>query len=164
MQLEERCARFEEACHRSGLRVTPQRLAMYRVLAADASHPTAESVYARLRPGMRSLSRATVYRILESLQSEGFIRRVSTTDGVGRFEANLAPHVHLVCRVCGMMTDVGETPPPTFLLHPELPDGFAVDELDIRIVGTCKGCKRAGAPARAHRRRSIINSGGSQHP
>lgn len=162
--MEERCLRFEEECRSSGLRVTPQRLAVYRVLAGDASHPTAEAVYARLRPGMKSLSRATVYRTLESLESEGFIRRVSTTDGVGRFEANLTPHLHAVCRSCGTMMDVRETPPPASLVHPELPDGFVVDEIDIRIVGKCRDCRRAGTPARAARRRSIINSGGSQHP
>jgi Fur family peroxide stress response transcriptional regulator len=159
-RLEEQCARFEEACRHSRLRVTPQRLAVYRALAEDTGHPTAEAVYARLRPGMKSLSRATVYRTLESLESEGFIRRVSTTDGAARFEANLAPHVHLVCRVCGMMRDLGETPPPPSLVNSGLPDGFVVKEIDIRIVGTCRGCRRTGSPARAVRRRSVINSGG----
>jgi Fe2+ or Zn2+ uptake regulation protein len=158
------CARFEEACRSSGLRVTPQRLAVYRVLAEDASHPTAEAVYARLRPGMKSLSRATVYRTLESLECVGFIRRVSTTDGVGRFEANLTPHVHVVCRLCGMITDVGDIPPPDSIVHPGLPDGFVVHEIDIRVVGTCRACKGARNPARAGRKSTNINSGDSEHP
>ena len=56
-------ARFADECRRRGLRVTAQRLAVYRAVAADLSHPTAESVYARVRGQLPMLSPATVYRI-----------------------------------------------------------------------------------------------------
>jgi Fur family peroxide stress response transcriptional regulator len=140
--VKERCARFEDQCRRHGVRVTPQRLAVYRVLAEDTRHPTADSVYARLHGNMPGLSLATVYRILESLEKEGFVRRVSTTDGIGRFDANMAPHQHLVCRSCGRITDfdhesLRRLEPP----RGRLP-GFVAEGLDIRIIGRCRQCRR----------------------
>jgi len=138
--LDQRCAEFEARSRARGLRLTPQRLAVYRALAADASHPSAESVYDRVRGELQTLSQATVYRILESLEREHFVRRVSTTGGVARFDATLEPHQHLVCRVCGRMVDhfapalasapfvVGDVP------------GFVVEELDVRLVGRCAEC------------------------
>jgi len=142
-------AAFEAQCRSRGLRVTAQRLAVYRAVAADLSHPTAESVYARVRTQLPMLSPATVYRILESLQREALVRRVSTTGGGARFDANLAPHQHLVCRVCGSMMDhfapsLAATPLPTTPVQ-----GFVIEELDIRLVGRCDRCRGASAPVPA---------------
>ena len=134
-----RDAEFRARCRASGLRVTGQRLAVYRALAADPSHPTVDVVYASLQSQMPSLSRATVYRILESLEREKLIRRVSTTAGGTRFDANLAPHQHLVCRVCGKIADFSA--PWLARRAVDAVPGFVVEELDIRIVGRCTGCR-----------------------
>jgi Fe2+ or Zn2+ uptake regulation protein len=114
---------------------------VYRALAGDPSHPTADAVYATLKPEMPSLSRATVYRILESLEREKLIRRVSTTAGGARFDANLTPHQHLVCRVCGKIAD-WVSPALARQAAGAVP-GFVVEELEIRIVGRCAGCRAA---------------------
>jgi Fur family peroxide stress response transcriptional regulator len=144
------CAAFETQCRSRGLRVTAQRLAVYRAVAEDLSHPTADAVHARVRAQLPMLSPATVYRILESLVRESLVRRASTTGGVARFDANMASHQHLVCRVCGRMKDhfapgLAATPLP----QTPVP-GFVIEELDIRLVGRCDRCHGATAPATAH--------------
>ena len=146
------CAAFEQACRSSGVRVTAQRLAVYRVLAADASHPTAEQVYARLRPEIPSLSPATVYRILESLEREHLIRRVSTTHGVARFDANMDAHQHVICRRCGHMTDLDVPALRAVTLDAKAVPGFVVEGLDIQIVGRCTTCRPAPRAQRVGRR------------
>ena len=138
------CARFEKECRRRGMRMTPQRLAVYRALAEDITHPTADALLAKLRVGMKGLSRATVYRILESLEREGFVSRVSTTDGVGRYDANLAPHQHLVCRRCGQIADMELAALKPLRLPRRGPAGFVLEALDIRVVGTCERCRQPG--------------------
>ena len=142
--LEHRVDAFRSECRRRGLRVTPQRLAVYRALAADLTHPTAEAVWRRLRPELPSLSPATVYRVLESLEKELLVRRVSTTGSASRFDANVGPHQHLVCRVCGRMSDVSLpelTSEPVRHLGPESLGGFVVDGIDVRILGRCATCR-----------------------
>jgi Fur family peroxide stress response transcriptional regulator len=146
------CAEFELQCRARGIRVTPQRLAVYRALSEDLTHPTAESVFSRLRRDFPGLSQATVYRTLEYLERESLIRRVSAPEGVSRFDANLGNHQHLVCRACGSLTDISI---PALSRH-DLPavSGFQVEELDIRLVGRCHGCRNSKSRARSRRGRS----------
>ena len=100
------CDEFQRRCRAAGMRVTAQRRAVFEALAADGSHPAADQLYARLARVMPGLSRTTVYRVLDSLEREGLIRRVSSTGGVARFDARPDVHQHLVCRVCGAIADV----------------------------------------------------------
>ncbi len=139
---------FERLCRERGIRVTPQRLAVYRLLAQDATHPTAEYVYGRLRRRMASLSFTTVYRVLECLEREGFVRRVGALDGAARYEANLTRHHHCVCRLCGRIIDCEDRPLQQSRLPWRAPAGFVADELEIRILGTCSMCRRARKPGR----------------
>jgi Fur family peroxide stress response transcriptional regulator len=138
---------FISRCRSRGVRLTTQRLAVFEALSEDRNHPTADAVYAKVRETMPSLSFSTVYRILESLQSKGLICRVSTNNGAARFDAKLEPHQHLNCRVCGRMADFEEES----LSRLRLPDirsaGFIPEQLDIRVVGTCRACRRSASNA-----------------
>jgi Fur family transcriptional regulator, peroxide stress response regulator len=141
--LDERCRSFMSRCRARGLRITTQRMAVFRALAGEASHPTADAVYAALRKTMPVLSLSTVYRILESLEREGLIRRINSGNGAARFDANLNPHQHLVCRLCDRMTDLEEASFAGLrLLQPQF-SGFTAEEIDIRIIGVCPECRRA---------------------
>ena len=128
------------------MRVTTQRLAVYRALAEDPSHPTADTLYQRLRAAMPALSPATVYRVLESLVRDGLVQRVSTTGGAGRFDANLVPHQHLICRVCGRMTDVHAPTVEVGRVAAHARPRFVVENVDIRIVGRCESCPPTSLP------------------
>lgn len=139
IQVTHWCESFKETCRARGIRITDQRLAVYRALAGDTSHPTAETLFLRVRENMPSMSLATLYRTLEFLEKERLIRRVSAPEAIGRYDANLEPHQHLVCRKCGMLSD----------LHIEtfsqlLPDtgDFTVEEMDVRYVGLCGRCAK----------------------
>jgi Fur family transcriptional regulator, peroxide stress response regulator len=162
------CLSFARRCREHGVRVTTQRLAVYRALAEDPSHPTADAIHRRLRGTMPSLSPATVYRVLESLEADGLLRRVSTMGGAARFDANLAPHQHLICRVCGRMTDVPRPALEVGRVAAGVRPRFVVEDVDVRIVGRCETCPpgpggppdpvraapRRATPASTHRVRS----------
>jgi Fe2+ or Zn2+ uptake regulation protein len=151
--VDQLCEAFTRRCRAQGVRVTTQRLAVYRALVEDQSHPTADAIHRRLRTGMPSLAPATVYRVLESLVEDGLLRRVSTTGGAGRFDANLTRHQHLICRVCGRMTDV-PTPAAAAVRATDVDriaararPRFVVEDVDVRIVGRCETCPPAARPA-----------------
>jgi Fur family peroxide stress response transcriptional regulator len=143
------CASFEEACRARGLRRTEQRRAVYRALASDPGHPTADAVRERLRRDLPTLSLATVYRVLDSLVDEGMVRRVPTARGGVRFDANTAPHQHLVCAICGSMADFTDPSLAALAVPASVPGGFRPEGLDLRVTGTCAAC--AGAARRAPR-------------
>src|SRR5260370_22127337 len=99
---------FVARCRTAGIAATPQRLAIFRRLAATDSHPSAEELHAAVRREMPTLSLATVYKTLDTLAAIGDVRPVSRLGPRGRWDANLAPHHHLVCIACGAVTDVTE--------------------------------------------------------
>lgn len=97
---------------------------------------------------MASLSLATVYRVLECLEREGLVHRISTFDGAARYEANSNRHHHFVCRLCDSIIDSEAGSMEEFSLPGRAPAGFVPDELEIRILGICSTCRRAGRSGR----------------
>ena len=128
-----------ESCHAAGLRVTPQRLAVLRVLMRSHDHPAPEAVFQRVRGELPSVSLATVYKVLASLETAGLASRVGVPGEANRYEANRAPHHHLICTRCG---DVADHEDPD--LAPALPrqlGGFVPSEARVQIFGLCARCR-----------------------
>jgi Fur family peroxide stress response transcriptional regulator len=133
------------ACHAAGLKVTPQRLAVLRVLMRSHDHPAPEAVFQRVRDHLPSVSLATVYKVLASLEIAGLASRVGVPGDANRYDANRAPHHHLICTRCGAVAD-HEDPG----LAPALPSdlgGFVPSEARVQILGLCARCR---SPKRAH--------------
>ena len=141
-EVAQHCARFAAECRSRGVRLTPQRIAVFRVVVEDLSHPTAEAVHRRILGDLEAMSLGTVYRTLDFLVGAGLLRRVSTPESIARFDANCAPHQHLICRSCGLMRDWEETELRGLRLPRATVPGFQAESLDIRIVGLCAACAR----------------------
>jgi Fur family peroxide stress response transcriptional regulator len=103
--LVEQLRGFEEVCKQSGLRLTHQRLEIFRELAHDEKHPSAEDIFKRIKRRIPTVSFDTVYRTLSTFERCGIIKRVHILDDRGRFDANLKGHHHLVCTRCKRITD-----------------------------------------------------------
>jgi len=101
-----RMAEFAERCHRGGLAVTPQRLAIIRALLDSDEHPRAETVYAAVRREHPHISLATVHRTLETLCRIGEARKVTALHDSARYDGNTAPHHHVVCIGCRRIRDI----------------------------------------------------------
>ncbi|HHY45438.1 MAG TPA: transcriptional repressor [Firmicutes bacterium] len=125
----------EQALRLAGLRVTPQRLAIMRYMMGSKAHPSPEMVYGHLKPDFPGLSPNTVYQTLHSLEEAGLLRRISMEDNVYRYDANVEPHAHLVCRLCGRVDDTNGALEP--LLHELLSKGSATTSWDILAMDCC---------------------------
>jgi Fur family peroxide stress response transcriptional regulator len=125
----------EQALRLAGMRVTPQRLAIMRFMMGSKAHPSPEMVYGRLKPEFPGLSPNTVYQTLHSLEEAGLLRRISMEENVYRYDANVEPHAHLVCRGCGRVDDTNGRLEP--LLHEILSKGSATTNWDILAMDCC---------------------------
>jgi Fur family transcriptional regulator, peroxide stress response regulator len=155
-EIDTLCGHFVSQCRRRGVRLTMQRMAVYRALAEDTTHPSVQSVCEKLRHLHPALSIATVYRILESLANEGLIRRLSTTRGILRFDANVDPHQHFICRLCDRIQDIKEESLSKLKLADTRLKGFSAEEIDIRVVGTCGECRRHASAANHASNKPVI--------
>lgn len=89
-----------------GLRCTRQRTAVYQALAMSDSHPTADELYRRARLEHRQLSLATVYNTLDAFCEAGLCRRIPTTTGSTRYDADTSDHLHVQVTTDGRIRDV----------------------------------------------------------
>src|ERR671916_3144063 len=132
-----------DALQERGVRVTPQRAHIWRVLVESGEHLTAEKVWERVRGTLPGLELSTVYRSLDALQAAGLVADSRLPEGPRVFEARPALHPHLVCKICGVISH----PEPevyTRLLEALGPGsgGFEVHELHAVAEGTCAKCAR----------------------
>ena len=104
-EVEQRLERFERVCRDAGVRLTHQRLEIFREVARTGDHPDAETVYKRVRERMPTVSLDTVYRTLWMLNDHGFVTTLGPSRERTRFDANLTRHHHFVCVRCGSTRD-----------------------------------------------------------
>ncbi|MFO0548949.1 MAG: Fur family transcriptional regulator [Polyangiaceae bacterium] len=135
-----------------GLRLTPQRLALVRELAADTSHPTAQELFERLRASLPTMSFATVYNTLDALVAEGLCVPRTLAPGATRFDPNATPHHHAVCDGCGCVTDLESAAPVDHARAdharadaPGVPSGFEVRVVERIFRGLCASCRAAAS-------------------
>lgn len=121
----------------AGLKVTPQRQLLFRLLHGNEMHPTAETLYEIAAAEMPGISLRTVYQTLTDLASMGELQQIQL-GGAARFDPNVDDHHHSVCNTCGEVRDV-YAPSPAHVAVAGL-DGFSVQSARIVFSGKCPRC------------------------
>jgi Fur family transcriptional regulator, peroxide stress response regulator len=88
---------FREKLKERGLKVTPQRVAIYDAIVNLKNHPTAENVIEYIKVNHPNISVGTVYKVLESLVENELLKKVKTEKDIMRYDAVLSNHHHLYC-------------------------------------------------------------------
>jgi len=132
-----------ELLRERGIRVTAQRLAVFRAVT-DAPHATADAVVETVREQIGWISVQAVYDALAVLTEQGLLRRIQPAGSPARYEGRVGDnHHHLICRTCGRMADVdcavGHAPCLTAV--EDL--GFEIDEAEVVYWGRCPACVAA---------------------
>ena len=127
-----------------GLKVTPQRQAVFRVLHDNHVHPSAEAVHAEIVREMPTVSLRTVYQTLNDLTDMGELGHLHVGTGSTRFDPNIEPHHHLVCEACGRVIDV-PVDFPEVTVPTGAGDGFTVTRTEIVFRGVCATCEGGSA-------------------
>jgi Fe2+ or Zn2+ uptake regulation protein len=125
-----------------GLKITPQRQAIFATLQHNDRHPTAESVYAEVSAAMPAISLRTVYQTLNDLVAMGEIRSVELGTGAIRFDPNESDHHHLVCDVCGLVRDVALDTSPLLatVACGAAGEAFVPSSTEVVMHGRCATC------------------------
>lgn len=123
------------------LKLTPQRIAVYKYLKATKEHPSAEVIYKALQPEYSTMSLATVYKALKTLVEVGLVQELNVGEGNFRYDGNVCNHAHIQCLSCGRVDDI---------------EGFCLSDLNqtikshtdyevltnqVYFYGLCKECQ-----------------------
>lgn len=134
---------FKEHCRRVGLKVTPQRIAVYEELAGSKEHPSAEMVYRKVRKVLPNISLDTVNRTLLTLNDMGAAFVVEGSGDAKRYDGNLENHQHFKCVRCKKIIDFHYKPFDDIKVPSSIKKKFTVLRKTVYLEGICDLCKKA---------------------
>jgi len=140
MSVEKRLQDFEEVCRKEGLKITHQRLEIFKELLNSHDHPTVEKLYHRLQPKLPTISLDTVYRTLTTLEKHDLVVRVETGESQARFEGRMEEHHHAICKKCGGITDFYWQFPDKAGLPDEILNWGQIVKKSLTLHGLCGQC------------------------
>ena len=111
------------------------------------SHPTADEVYSAVSAEYPTVSKATVYRVLNRMAEEGTALKVNVSDGPDRFDDTLQAHYHVLCTRCGRVDDVEVSSAVASLDLDAAAKaaGYTITGHDLLFRGVCPNCKKGGS-------------------
>ena len=124
--------------------MTPQRLAIARIVRETQGHVTAEHVFGEVSERLPGVSLPTVYATLELLEELGQVRRVPAGSGAVLFDSRTDEHDHVICRRCGSVTDLDSGADRSAVLDAAATLGFRADEAQVVVTGVCAACLARG--------------------
>jgi Fur family peroxide stress response transcriptional regulator len=138
--LEEKLEMFYNRCRQRHLKITPQRVEVYKTLVASSDHPSAEAVYARVKRVLPNVSLDTVNRTLNTLSQIGAAFVVEGSGDVKRFDANLKNHQHFKCIKCKKIFDFHCDEFENIKVPEKLRHKFKVLRSTVYMEGLCQAC------------------------
>ena len=140
-EVDEKIRCFTGLCKKTGLKVTPQRIEIYKELIKTDEHPSAETLYKKVRKKYPNISFDTVNRTLLTLSEIGAAFIVEGSGDVRRFDGGVEKHQHFKCVKCKRIVDFHHKPFDIIRLPASIDNKFTVLRKSIYLEGICDSCK-----------------------
>lgn len=141
-ELKKKMDAFQVKCRKAGLRITPQRTAVYKTLVQTNQHPSAEMVFQKVKKVIPNISLDTVNRTLLTLSEIGAAFVVEGSGDPKRFDGNLKSHQHFKCMKCKRILDFHHEPFDSIEVPISIARKFTVLRKAVYLEGICYSCKK----------------------
>lgn len=142
---KERFQTIVQKLRENNYKLTPQRLAIIRVIAGSEGHPSVENVYERLKADFPTMSIATVYRNIMMIKSLGELLELGFADGSNRYDGNKPyPHPHVICTRCKTIIDPDLDSLKDLTEEVSEETGFTILDHRVDFFGICRDCLEKG--------------------
>ena len=139
-EVEQRMQHFETVCRDEGIKLTHQRIEIFREIAQTGDHPDADQVFKRVRRRVPTVSLDTVYRTLWLLNDLGLVVTLGSSREPTRFDANLASHHHFICGQCGFTRDFYSSDLDQIHLPDSINSLGDIETTHVEVRGICRAC------------------------
>lgn len=137
-RLDEMTTRLKEQEHR----LTPQRMAVLRILAASEEHPSVEQIYERVKTDFPMTSLATIYKTVTVLKGIGEVLELGFSDDSNRYDGNKPyPHPHLICIKCKNIVDPEVATLSELRQEVAQSTGYQIMSHRLDFFGICPKCQ-----------------------
>ena len=117
-----------------------QRDIILKIVADSCDHPTAEMIYNRVKQIIPNISLGTVYRNLNSLAENGYIKRIGISNNQDRFDKTVSSHHHVRCVICNGVKDIFSDITTAFYDKIEVETEYRLLSRDLVFEGICPDC------------------------
>ena len=124
-----------------GIKLTPQRLAIFNFLDGNKSHPSADDIFNAVKKEFPTMSFATVYNTMDALKSKGAIRELTVESGKKRYDPDCSQHHHLICVECKVVVDIFKE--FNLTISSDITKDFDITGTHIEFYGLCSSCKKS---------------------
>lgn len=131
-----------ELLRENGFKVTPQRLAVYEVLANTKEHPNAEMIFSSLQATYPTMSLATVYKTIDILNEIGMVQILNAGEDSFRYDADMSDHAHVRCIECGRVDDVYDLDASKVAREIEIGTRYRLIGQQFYFYGVCPDCQK----------------------
>ncbi len=144
--IEQAVGRAEEICAQKGVRLTPLREAVLRVLLSSHKALGAYDIIEKLQRDGRRLAPISVYRIIDVLLGAGLVHRLESKNA---YFACLSEHrdsksmLILICDDCSRVAEAEAPEAWRAIKTVTQANGFTVSDTVLEIQGICADCRKA---------------------
>jgi Fur family peroxide stress response transcriptional regulator len=140
--IEQRLNQMLSKLKEQDFRLTPQRLAVLKVLAVSEGHPTVERIYETVRAEFPTTSIATIYKTVNLLKQLNEVLELGFPDGSNRYDGNKPyPHPHVICTECKKIIDPNLGSLKDLTKEVIKKTGFQILNHRVDFFGTCRDCQ-----------------------
>ena len=139
-EIQRRMENFGRICRETGVKLTNQRMEIFREVAQTGDHPDADQIYQRVRSRLPTVSLDTVYRTLWLLNDLGLVVTLGVSRERARFDANLEIHHHFVCERCGFTRDFSSEDVDNIRLPDSVASLGEIGATHVEVRGVCREC------------------------
>lgn len=141
-RLDQMVARLKEC----DFRLTPQRMAVLKILASSDGHPSVERIYEQVRQDFPTTSIATIYKTVALLRELGEILELAFPDGSNRYDGSKPfPHPHVICTACKTILDPKLNGLTDLTKEVSQETGFRITTHRVDFFGICRACQEVAA-------------------
>ncbi len=138
--ISEKMENFLKLCKKNKVKITPQRIEIFKALAATDEHPGVDEIYNRIRLIMPNVSKDTVYRTLALFEEMGAAIKVEQLCERVRYDADVTEHQHFLCERCGGIKDFHFSGLRKLFKENDLSEVGEVKSMVLQLRGICKDC------------------------
>ena len=144
----DRLAQMIKALRDKGCRLTPQRLALLKIMARSAGHPNIEQIYERIKADFPTTSLATIYKTMSLLKDMGQVLELTMANVGTRYDGNRPyPHPHVICTKCGQILDPEIAALDEVSQETARQTGYQITHHQLNFFGLCPRCQQQGSSA-----------------
>lgn len=131
---------LKHLCNEAGIKLTHQRLEIFKELMSCSDHPSAERLHRRLQRKLSTIAIDTVYRTLATFDELGLVKKLHVMNERTLFDTNVDIHHHFICTRCKEVTDISWSEFDDTILPEVVEDMGVIQSRHLEIHGVCNRC------------------------